>query len=144
MTSVRFDDADFTDRAVDFDRRAVELTILVTSRLAEVTGTVQWNASAAGDAFPRPTVVVFPDDPDRWHAQSVSVRAATVDVQGRFVMRGMPPGDRYLAVAVEALKPGEHLDPVLLKMLRDAATPARIDAGGTHQLSLHAIARPSP
>lgn len=144
LSSVRVGDADVTDRAVDFDGRAVEITIHMTSQPAEVSGTVQWAALGADAARARPMVIVFPDDPSRWHEWSVTVRAARVGPQGQFSIRGIPPGDRYLVVAVEELRGGEHLDPVILEAVRSAARPLRIDAGSRQELSLHAVPRPSP
>jgi hypothetical protein len=144
LSSVRVGDDDVTDRAVDFDGRAVEITIHVTSQPAEVSGTVQWAALGADDARARPMVIVFPDDPSRWHEWSVSVRATRVGPQGQFAIRGIPPGDRYLVVAVEALDGAEHRHPDLLEALRSAARPIRIDAGSRQDLTLPAVPRPAP
>lgn len=63
---------------------------------------------------------------------------------GRFRIRGLPADDRYLAVAVDGLELIDARTPAMLEALRSAATPLRIDDGGTHELSLRAVARPVP
>ena len=47
-------------------------------------------------------------------------------------MRGLPPGDRYLAVAVEGVARAVLARPEMLAAVRAAATPLRVDDGGTH------------
>jgi len=59
-------------------------------------------------------------------------------------VRGLPPGDRYLAVAVEGAARAVLARPEMLVALRALATPLRIDEGGTHEVALTAVPRPRP
>jgi hypothetical protein len=67
-----------------------------------------------------------------------------VDDAGRFEVRGLPAGDRYLAVAVEGVSRAVLARPEMLAAVRSAATPLRIDEGGVHELALRAVPRPKP
>ena len=60
------------------------------------------------------TVIVFADDPGKWGPQSRFIGSARPDQQGRFSIRGLPPG-RYVAIAVGYLQPGEERDPDALE-----------------------------
>lgn len=141
MAAVRVDGEDVTDRAIEFDGRPVTVTIHLTSRLTEVAGTVQRSATADGDAAPT-HVVLFPDDPSRWHQESVSIRVAAIAADGRFLVRGAPPGDDYLIAAVEGVRAGYLPDPAILETLRPMGTSIRIDAGTTRAVNLTAVRMP--
>jgi hypothetical protein len=72
------------------------------------------------------------------------VGASEVEPDGRFDVRGLPPGDRYLAVAVEGAARAVLARPDVLAAIRPFATPLRIDEGGIHDVNLTAIPRPLP
>ena len=59
------------------------------------------------------------------------VRTASADDKGRFRISGLPPAERYLAVATDYLEDGEHYDPEFLERMRDAATPFSLDDAET-------------
>ena len=141
MTAVTLDGRDVIDVPLEFDGRPVDVAVTMTTRPAVVSGTVTWTPQAS--ATP-PTVVVFVDDPTRWHREARSIRSVVAGADGRFRIRGLPADDRYLAVAVEGLEQIDARTPAMLEALRSAATPLRIDHGGTHELSLRAVARPVP
>ena len=90
----------------------------------------------------RPAVVVFVDDDGRWTRPSRRVGTSEVAADGRFDVRGLPAGDRYLAVAVDGASRSALAQPEMLAALRGLATPLRIDEGGTHELALTAVPRP--
>ena len=141
ITALRVGSVDLLDRAIPFAGETVEMVVEVSTLASEVTGTVQWSGAGRGTG-PRPVVVVFPDDPARWTEWSISVRAATVSPDGTFYIRYVPPGDRYLAIAVDGLPRGEHQEPDVLSSLRDLARPLQVRAGERHELSLSAVAWP--
>jgi hypothetical protein len=141
MAAVRTDGVDVTDRAIEFDGRPVALTVHLTSRLTEVAGTVQRLLTIVGGAAGM-QVVLFPDDPSRWHEESVSIRTAAVAADGRFLVRGAPPGDNYRIVAVEGARVGHPPDPSFLTTLRPLAMSIRLDAGATRAVSLTAVRMP--
>ena len=108
------------------------LEIELTQRLTTVSGGVSVDGGAAAlDA----TVVVFVDDPGKWGPHSRFIESARLDQQGRFTIRGLPPG-RYLAIAVGYLEPGEEQDPDLLETWRQGATTFTLSDGETHALNL--------
>ena len=113
----------------------------MTNRAASVRGTVTWNRTRGGR---RPAVVVFVDDDTMWGRPSRRIGASEVDEAGRFDVRGMAAGDRYLALAVEGAARAVIARPEMLQALRPFATPLRIDEGGMHELALTAVARPRP
>lgn len=142
IAAVLVDGEDVTDRAIELDGRPVSLTVHLTSRLTEVSGTVQRSITVVGGAT-RTRVVLFPDDPTRWHEESVSIRVAPVADDGRFLVRGAPPGDDYLIVAVDGLRAAGYLpEPAVLKALKPLATSIRLDAGTTRAVSLTAVRMP--
>ena len=90
-----------------------------------------FRATAALDA----TVVAFADDPGKWGPHSRFIASARPDQQGRFTIRGLPPG-RYLAIAVGYLEPGDERDPDLLEAWRQSATTFTLSEGETYALDL--------
>ena len=113
----------------------------MTNRASSVRGTVTWNRARGGR---RPSVVVFVDDDTRWTRPSRLVGAAEVDEAGCYDVRGLPPGERYLAAAVEGAARAVLARPEMLAVLRAAATPLRIDEGGVYEVPLTARPRPQP
>ncbi|MEP7116236.1 MAG: carboxypeptidase regulatory-like domain-containing protein [Acidobacteriota bacterium] len=141
LKAITVNGRDVTDEAIDFDQSDAPLTITMTNRASAVRGTVSWNHARGGR---RPAVVVFVDDDQRWTRAFRRVGTSEVDDAGRFDVRGLPPGDRYLAVAVAGAPRSALARPEMLALLRAVATPLRIDDGGTHELALTAVARPAP
>ena len=62
-------------------------------------------------------------------------RVVRPDQQGRFQMRGLPPGD-YLAAAVESLEQGGHWDPAFRKQVEPAAKRFRLTEGQAATIDL--------
>ena len=141
LKSITLNGRDVTDEPVDFSRGDVMLDITMTNRMASVRGSVSWNRTASRR---RPSVIIFPDDDTRWMRGSRAIGASEVDEAGRFDVRGMPAGDRYLAVAVDGAARSVLAQPEMLQALRALATPLRIDDGGMHELALTAVPRPRP
>ena len=141
LKSVALGGRDVTDEAIEVSGTGTMLDITMTNRASSVRGTVAWNRTRGGR---RPAVVVFVDDDTRWTRPSRYVGAAEVEDDGRFDVRGLPAGARYLAVAVEGAARAVLARPEMLAALRPLATPLRIDDAGTHELALTAVARPRP
>ncbi len=141
LKSVTVNGRDVTDESIDVDRGDVPLLITMTNRASRVGGTVAWDRSRTTR---RPVVMVFADDETRWTRPTRVVGASEVDEAGRFDVRGLPAGDRYLAVAVEGAARAVLARPEMLAALRRLATPLRIDEGGSHELALTAVPRPRP
>ena len=63
------------------------------------------------------------------------IESARPDQQGRFTIRGLPPGT-YVAIAVGYLEPGEERNPDLLEGWRQRGTLFTLSDGETHALDL--------
>jgi hypothetical protein len=133
MRRVRREGVDITDTPLDFATDIDGLEIELTQRLSTVAGGVSDDrGGVALDA----TVIAFADDPAKWGPHSRFIESARPDQQGRFTIRGLPPG-RYLAIAVEYVEPGEERDPDVLEAWRRAGgSPFTLSEGETHTLDL--------
>lgn len=141
LESVVLNGRDVTDEPIDVDPSGATLEITMTNRASSVRGTVAWNRTRS----PRkPVVVVFTDDDSRWTRPSRFVGTSEVEDDGRFDVRGLPAGPRYLAVAVEGASRAAAVRPEMLESLRALATPLRVDEGGVHEVGLTAVPRPRP
>jgi hypothetical protein len=105
---------DASDAAIDIGReQAVPVTLTLTDRVTDLSGTIS-GAEGAG-AY----VVVFPADSTQWTPRRM--RSIQADVRGRFRIAGLPPGERYLAVALRELDPGQDTDPDFLQQVQNKA-----------------------
>ena len=118
---------DASDVAIDIGReQAVPVTVTLTDRVTDLSGTIS-GAEGAG-AY----VVVFPADSTQWTPRRM--RSTQADVRGRFRIAGLPPGERYLAVAVKELDPGQENDPDFLQQVQNQA--ATFDLGAEEKRTL--------
>ncbi|MBF8299976.1 MAG: hypothetical protein HW394_346 [Acidobacteria bacterium] len=132
--------SDVTDRPVDFGpNEAVEnARIVLTDRVTQVSGSVSDRDGKPSRDF---TIVVFPEDETKWAAPSRYVRSARPDQQGLVKIRGLPPGDRYLAVAVDYLEEGEANNPEFLDLIKNRATRFRLGPGESTTSDLKLVER---
>jgi hypothetical protein len=94
-----------------------------TSRTSEIGGTLT-NASA--DPVADQTVVLFPSDRTQWVPQSRRIQLVQGGPDGRYAIRGLPPGE-YRIAAVADVESGRQFDPEFLGQL--VATAATIAIG---------------
>jgi hypothetical protein len=92
-------------------------TIVLTDRVSEITGTIMDERSAP---IPDYTVLAFPDDARLWGPQSRHIMTARPDQNGKFQIRGLPPG-RYYLVAIDPTSQGEWFEPAFLEQHREAS-----------------------
>jgi hypothetical protein len=117
VKSITVRDTDATGAPIEIGReQRVPARIVLTDRITEVTGII-----TGGDPGRSPSVVVFPEDPGKWSFPARFLRAVTTAADGRFRIAGLPPGLRYLAVAVDSLEDGEGEDPDFLSRMKDQA-----------------------
>ena len=137
VKEIRVDDGDALDSPIELapGQRAVARVVL-TTRLTEVTGVV-----ASSDPIGPASIVVFPENSEKWGYRSRYVRAVQADARGNFRIRSLPPGEQYLAVATDYLEDGEHLDPEFLTSIRNAAVPFSLEEAGTLRLDLKVVER---
>ncbi|RPH60987.1 MAG: hypothetical protein EHM89_07990, partial [Acidobacteria bacterium] len=127
LKSVIYDGSDVTDRAIDFGTSGelAGLQIVLTQRQTDLSGTV---VDLRGNPIKDYVVVVFAEDNVHWIPQTRFIRTGRPDQDGRFTIRGLPP-ERYLAVAVEYLEPGEETSPETLEQLKSMATSLSLAEG---------------
>jgi hypothetical protein len=126
VKSVLLQGRDFTDRPFDVDdvRGLHDVMVTITDASSELAGTVK-------DAENRPAanagVLVFAASPAFWIPGGRRVQLTRTDAEGRFILRGLPPG-AYLAVASPALDEASARAIRRFERLRDAATALTITA----------------
>ena len=135
LKSITLNGEDITDRPVDIaaGQTTAGLEVLLSDRVTEVNGRL---SDGRNTAVTDATIVVFPADDEKWTPQSRFVRAVRPDQDGRFNIRGLPPYDDYLAVAVQGLEDGQAGDPDFLATVRDQAAPLALKEGETRTLNL--------
>ena len=139
VKAVRLNGIDITEQPTDFgegSRHQVE--VVLTDRISEVFGGV---TDSRGQRVAKYTVVVFPDDRDRWMFPSRSVQAARSRFDGSFQIRGLPPGT-YRATALVSLPMNAWNDAAVLELLGSSATQFRLDDGDQRALNLRLSATP--
>jgi hypothetical protein len=138
VKSVTANGMDISDVAAEFrpaDR--VAMRVELTDRVTQVTGTVRSNRSVKGG-----TVVVFADDPSKWTGTSRFIKTARLTDTGQFTVSGLPPHQRYLAVAVDFIEPDEPHDPDFLQRAKAAASGSfALSAGEQKILELPLVVR---
>ncbi len=132
--------SDVTDRPFDFQPNEVieGAEIVLTDRITQVSGTVSNRDGAPSSDF---TVVVFPEDETKWAPPSRYVKSARPDQQGLVKILGLPPDDRYLAVAVDYLEEGGAADPEFLDLIKNRATRFSLGEGASATINLKLIER---
>lgn len=100
-------------------------TITLSDTPSEFIGVLQ---DASGRAAPDYFIVVFARDKARWTSQSRWIAAIRPGTDGRFVVKGLPPGD-YFVAAVTDVDQDEWFIGTFLETLVPAAAPVTISAG---------------
>ena len=116
VKSITLEGQDITDTPYDFKpgHDVTGITITLTDRLTELSGTVQDSRSQVVKDY---VLVVFAQDSKLWGGQSRFVRTARPNQDGAFSLKGLPPG-QYYAVAVASLETGTQNDPSVLEALK--------------------------
>ena len=137
VKSVTANGIDISDIAAEFrpaDR--VSMRVELTDRVTQVTGTVRSDRAVKGG-----TVVVFADDPTKWTAASRFIKTARLTESGQFTVSGLPPHQRYLAVAVDFIEQDEPQNPDFLQRAKAAASTFSLSAGDQKVLDLPLVVR---
>jgi hypothetical protein len=134
IKSVSLDGSEITDMPLELRgaRTINGLRIVFSDRLTTISGTVEGDR---GEPLKEYAVVVHPVDEKEGMIATRYVRTARADQDGRFQIRGLPPG-RYLVAAVETLEQGREWDPEFLKRFRDVARTVTLAEGQTLPISL--------
>jgi protocatechuate 3,4-dioxygenase beta subunit len=127
LKSVTVGDRDVTD--VPFQVRSGEnlanVAVVFTDKQSEINGTL---TTDNGTPVPDYTVLAFPADPTFWRPQSRQIATARPDQTGKYRIRGLPPGDYYLAT-VDPSQQGEWFEPAYLDEHRTGAAHLTLSEG---------------
>lgn len=134
LKSVTLEGEDITDEPFDLTgKESVSgLRIVVTDRLTNISGQV---TDARGQPIKDYVVILQPAERAQGPVPSRFLRTLRGDQDGRFNVRGMPPG-RYVATAVETLEQGRHFVPEVQDALRKAGRSFSIAEGATAVVDL--------
>ena len=133
LKAVRLDGKDVTDTVLGFETyQGKNVEVLVTQTTTEINGRV---TDASGRDVSNYVAVAFAEDQQRWTPLTRGIATARPDQQGRFSIRGLPPG-RYFVAAVDYLQTGRERDPNVLGQLRATATSVTLAEGATQNVTL--------
>ena len=134
VKSIDYDGADLANKPLDVQGGQVVtgVTVMLSKGLPDLQGTLLDPAGAPSAG----TVLLFPDDPDKWIEESRLTRVARPDETGRFVFNKTVPGSYYV-VALDYVQTGDWNDPAFLEALRPQAQRVSVaegtpPAGPTH------------
>ena len=134
LSAIEADGVDVTDKPIDLLRGAApDIRIVLTTRVTEVRGTVMNDGKPLGSR----SVVIFPDNSERWTFPSRYIALADADYQGRFTIRRLPPEERYYAAAVATFDDGDQYDPDFLNGLRQRAVTFTLRPGEQTTLTVN-------
>ena len=126
VKSIDYDGKDLADRPLDIQggESITGVTVVLSKSLPDLQGTLldPTGAPSAG------TVLLFPDDPDKWIEESRLTRVARPDETGRFVFGKTVPGSYYV-VALDYVQTGDWNDPAFLDALRAQAQRVNVAEG---------------
>lgn len=102
-----------------------DVNVVFTNRITEINGTV---TDDRGTPLTTHTLLAFPVDETLWRPLSRYIMASRPDQNGRFQVRGLPPGNYYLA-PVDPVEQGEWFEPSFLDSHRSAAARVSVAEG---------------
>ena len=126
LASATFADKDLADHLVEIEpgRNLAGGVLRFTSRSAEIAGVV---TNAASQPVVTAAVLVFPEDRRLWVPQSRRIHVAPIGRDGRYAVKGLPPGDYRIIVADP--EPQQQFDVQYLSDLFTLATLVSIAEG---------------
>jgi hypothetical protein len=134
LKAVRLAGTDVTDVPVAFriNANVSGLELVLTNRQSSLAGTV---TGADGKPVRDYTLLLFAQDPAKWHWNSRFLLTTRPDQAGRFKVTSVPPG-AYYVVAVRDADPEEWADPENLDRLKTSATKVTIAEGEAKTIDL--------
>ncbi len=139
VKAIRLEGFDITDQAADFgDGAPRQVEIVLTDRIAGVAGIV---TDRNGRAVSNYTVVVFPEDRDRWKPPSRLVRGVRPYIDGSFRIEDLPPAT-YRAIAVDSLPRSAWIDPSVLERLWSSSIQFRLNEAEQRVVNLRLSSKP--
>jgi hypothetical protein len=108
LKTVLVNGLDVTDTPLPFGSKEQSLSdveIVMTNRVTELTGVV---LDARSNPVADYVLLAFSSDPERWYSGSRYLRRSAPDAAGAFRLRGLPPGDYFVAAVA---RPRATADP---------------------------------
>jgi hypothetical protein len=127
LKSVTMNGRDVADTPIELrsGQKAAGVSIVFTDRIAEINGTVTDQTQAPVTDY---TILAFPTDATLWRPQARHILTARPDQTGAFQIRGLPPGEYYVA-AVDPAEQGEWFEPSVLDQYRIGAARLTLQEG---------------
>jgi carboxypeptidase family protein len=127
LQSVTVGGRDVTDTPIELRSRETvsNIAIVFTDKINEINGAI---ASQDGTPVTEYTVLAFPTDSSLWRANSRHIMTVRPDQTGQYKIRGLPPGEYYLAT-VDPAEQGEWFEPAYLEEHRTGATRVTLGDG---------------
>jgi len=134
IRAVRYRGADVTDSGIEMraNEPITDIEVELTNRLTEVSGVV---TNAKGEAQKDYSVIVFPQDRDKWTPNSRYLKTSRPDQDGRFKVNAIPPGEYYV-IALDYVDPNDWNDPQFLDGVRAKASRFSLSEGETKSIDL--------
>jgi 5-hydroxyisourate hydrolase-like protein (transthyretin family) len=134
LKSVVVDGHETIDTPLDMrtGQRLSGASLIFTDRQTELNGTL---TDVQGRPLTEYTVLAFPIDSTLWRPQARQIMTARPDQNGRFQIRGLPPGDYYLA-ATDPQQQGEWFVPTFLEQQIADASRLTLAEGATRTQDL--------
>lgn len=119
LESVTIGGRDVTDTPIELRSGQVvnNVAIVFSDKLSEINGTV---TDEQGRPVPDYTILAFTTDVSLWRPLSRQIMTARPDQTGKYRIRGLPPGQYYLAT-VDPAEQGEWFEPSYLDEHRAGA-----------------------
>jgi hypothetical protein len=108
------------------------LEVVLIDRTTNLSGSVR---NTRGETMKDYVAVIFPSDVKEGAVATRFTRTARPDQDGRYQIRGLPPGD-YFAVAVESLDQGDEWDPAFQQQVKSKGKAFKLAEGQTMTLDL--------
>jgi protocatechuate 3,4-dioxygenase beta subunit len=129
------DGLDVTDRVVDFGVGAgatVSAEVVISAKGGSVIGRIpREGRTARGNS-----VVVFPQNREKWFERSRFVKAVRAAQDGSFRAPSLPPGEYYVAATATIVEPGATMTADALEQLVSRAARVTLDEGEERKVDL--------
>jgi protocatechuate 3,4-dioxygenase beta subunit len=138
IRSVRYHGADITDAGMEFrpNEDVADVEVELTNRVTDVSGIV---TNTKGEALKDYSIVVFPQDREKWTPNSRYMRTARPDQDGRYKVNGLPPGE-YRVIALDYVDSNEWNSPEFLDGIRSKASSFSVNEGESKSVDLRITA----
>jgi hypothetical protein len=128
LKSVDFNGDEMIDPGIEFTAGGHydDLHLVFTQKATELSGLI---TDSRGRPVVDASVVVFTVNKDRWVTNSRYLRTVRPDTEGKYNIKGLPPSEDYVIIAVQGLENGQGGDPEFLARAREEAKSLTLAEG---------------